>query len=308
MALTETYGTAYAISQEGRELVSHGTPLFPVAFYHDDLVLDRVPWHWHDEMEAVYIASGETVVETRNARYSLSAGQGFFINANVLHAAHGIPGSGCRYHSVVFHPRLIGGGIDSVYWQDYLRPLIGSGPKSLALDGSESWHQGALKQIERAWQAGALDAPGYEFQVRAALSELIFMLFRHIPQEPRKQTEKDRRDLERIRQMLLFIQQNYAEEITAADIAASAMISESECLRCFRATIGAPPMQYVKRYRVQKAAELLSSTDLRIAEIGDACGFQDTSYFTRAFRELKGITPGEYRRSVSNGPRSTAQG
>ena len=73
------------------------------------------------------------------------------------------------------------------------------------------------------------------------------------------------------------------------------MLSESECLRCFRSSIGMPPIQYVKRYRVQKAAELLTSTDQKIAEIGAQCGFQDTSYFTRTFREIKGVTPGEYR-------------
>ena len=98
--------------------------------------------------------------------------------------------------------------------------------------------------------------------------------------------------------MLRHIQRSFAEEITVADIARSALISESECLRCFRDTIGVPPIQYVKRYRVQRAAELLSATDRKIADIGAQCGFQDTSYFTRSFREIKGMTPGEYRRQA----------
>ena len=102
------------------------------------------------------------------------------------------------------------------------------------------------------------------------------------------------------KQMLRHIQQNYAGEITISDIAKSAMISESECLRCFRNTIGIPPIRYVKRYRVLKAAELLSSTDQKIADIGALCGFQDTNYFTRSFREIKGMSPGEYRRQTKS--------
>lgn len=295
MAISPCDNSAYNINSRGQELVSHGTPLFPVAFYHDDLERDRVPWHWHDELEVVRVHAGETTACVGARRFVLHAGQGFFVNADVLHSAQGVKGTNCRYHSVVFHPRLIGGGIDSVFWQNYLRPLIGSGMRGLVLDGGQPWHAAALDAIERAWQAGASDAPGYEFKVRAALSELVFLLVSHLPAEGVHVSEKLQRDGQRIKQMLRFVQQNYAEELTVAQIASSAMISQSECLRCFRGTIGMAPIQYVKRYRIQKAAELLTSTDGKIADIGAQCGFQDTSYFTRAFREVKGMTPGEYR-------------
>ena len=295
MALSTCSGSAYAISQEGQELVNHGTPLFPIAFYHDDLERDRVPWHWHDELEAVLITSGETMLCAGEDHYTLKKGQGFFINANVLHSAEGTKGTHCRYHSLVFHPRLIGGDIDSVFWQAYVRPLIGSGMRSLALDGSQPWHPSALNSIEQAWQEGIADRPGYEFRVRAALSELVFLLASHSTTEAPFVSERVHRNGERIKQMLRYIQQNYAEELTVAGIAASALIGESEALRCFRETIGMSPIQYVKRFRIQKASELLTSTDEKAADIGAMCGFQDTSYFTRAFREIKGVSPGMYR-------------
>lgn len=298
MAISSCASTAYAISKQGQELVNHGTPLFPAAFYHDDLERDRVPWHWHDELEVVAITSGKTSVCAGSRRYALGEGQGFFINADVLHSAQGLQGTHCRYHSIVFHPRLIGGGIDSVFWQAYLRPLIGSGVKSVAFDGSEPWHGEALDAIERAWQAGAQDVPGFEFKVRAALSEVVFLLVSHLPKDGVVASEKAHRDGERIKRMLRYVQENYADELTVSSIAASALISESEALRCFRGTIGMAPIQYVKRFRIQKAAELLTSTDGKIAEIGAACGFQDMSYFTRAFKEIKGMTPGEYRESA----------
>ena len=202
---------------------------------------------------------------------------------------------------MVFHPRLIGGGIDSVFWQAYLRPLIGSGIRSVALDGGQPWQARALECIESAWQEGAREAPGYEFRVRAALSELVFLLWQHLPREKAVISEKTLRDSERIKRMLRYVQQNYTEEISVADIAASASISQSECLRCFRSTIGMPPIQYVKRFRVQRAAELLSSTAQKIADIGAQCGFLDTSYFTRCFREVKGMSPGEYRQQAQKG-------
>ena len=57
----------------------------------------------------------------------------------------------------------------------------------------------------------------------------------------------------RIKAMLQYVQAHYMEELHVEQIAASALIGEGECLRCFRGTIGTTPMQYVKQFRIQKA-------------------------------------------------------
>ena len=107
------------------------------------------------------------------------------------------------------------------------------------------------------------------------------------------------RDGERIKIMLQYIQEHYNEELILAKIAESAAVSENECLRCFRSMIGSTPIQYVKQVRIQKAADLLLSTNRKISDIGAECGFQEMSYFAKTFRELKGCTPGEFRRKMA---------
>lgn len=56
------------------------------------------------------------------------------------------------------------------------------------------------------------------------------------------------------------------------------------------------PIRYLKQVRIQKAAELLTATDWKISDIGAECGFQEMSYFAKTFRELKGCTPGMFRK------------
>jgi len=107
--------------------------------------------------------------------------------------------------------------------------------------------------------------------------------------------------------MLDYIQQNYAGELTMEEIARSAMISQSECLRCFRNTIGQTPIQYLKSYRVQRASEQLQSTARKICDIGADCGFREMSYFAKTFREIMGVTPGEYRRRAEDSPSGNAK-
>lgn len=282
--------------RQGRELVRHGTALFPAACYLDDPVREPVPWHWHTELEAGVVTLGRAVIAAGAERFVLEEGTGFFIISGVLHTALSCGQSECRLHSVVFHPRLIG-GIESSFWQNYIRPLLGDGaPQHARLDLSEPWHSEAVLAIEEAWRACAEEPPGYDLQVRGALSRLVFLLSRHRPAKWEAPSEKALRDEARVKQMLQFIQEHYGEEIGAAAIAESAAISESECLRCFRSTIGVPPTQYLKQFRIQRAAELLASTAQSAAEIGARCGFQDASYFSKTFRQLKGCTPSEYRR------------
>ncbi len=285
------------IDSQGRELVLHGTALFPIACYHDDLTKDMVPWHWHDEMEALVVTEGTAAVTAGTEKYTLQQGEGCFINSGILHAAWNAAHGPCRFHSIVFHPRLVG-GIDSIFWQNYVSPLLGNSLlKSVYLDGSQGWHQAVLGAIEDAWQNCTAEPRGYELWVREALSRLVFQLSGHCP-VIRQPSEKELRDGERIKTMLQYVQDHYGEELHISQIADSALVSESECLRCFRNTVGMPPIRYVKQFRIQKAAQLLGSTQLKIADIGAKCGFSDISYFTKTFRELKGCTPGEYRKMI----------
>lgn len=286
------------VNEQGRELLQHGTPQFPIACYHDDLVKTPVPWHWHPELEALVISEGAAVVAVGAERFTLRQGQGMFINAGVLHAAWAYDHTGCRIHSAVFHPRLVGGSPDTVFWSGYLTPLLGGrGQDCVWFDGSESWHTEAIRSIETAWEGCGSEPWGFEFQAREALSHLILLLSRFLAPDSAAKSKKELRGEGWMKLMLEYIHQNYASHLTTAAIAKAAAVSESECLRCFRGVVGLTPIQYVIRYRVQKAEELLiSMPELNVSEVGARCGFQDASYFTKTFHGLKGCSPSEYRK------------
>lgn len=285
------------VNRQGMELTQHGTGLFPIACYHEDLSREPVPWHWHCDLEVGIILQGSAAVCAGTERFVLRQGEGFFINSEVLHSLWSQDASPCLLRSAVFHPRLIGGSVDSIFWQNYVGPLITDGARqSVRFDGTEPWHEQAVEAVTAAWHGCAEEFPGHDLQVRGALSRLAFLLSRNRPARAECPPEKVLRNEARVKQMLRFIEDNYDSPLTTADIAGSAMVSESECLRCFRGTIGAAPIQYLKHFRVQKAAELLLSSGESVGEVGAKCGFPDASYFAKTFRELKGCTPSDYRK------------
>lgn len=297
MALSECNTT---VDSSGRELLQHGTTAFPIACYQDDFRKMDVPWHWHEEWEAVVITHGRCVVAAGNRKVTLRAGEGFFINSGVLHGCWDVESTGCMFHSLVFHPRLVGGSPDSIFHRGYVQPLLGDpGLEFVALSPSVPWQKECLEAIERAWQQCVREQGDFVFSVRFSLSRLVALLHGSISEVAPSAGTKTLRDGARIKTMLSLIHSHYGNELNTQSIAAAAAVSESECLRCFRNTIGITPIQYLKQYRIRQAARQLLETDGKISDIATQCGFQDMSYFTRAFREQMGCVPTEYRKNAN---------
>lgn len=287
----------------GREREVHGTPSFPVACFHLQIEHISILPHWHDDLEMLVVQDGTCAVYIGGNEYLIEKGQGFFVNAGVLHAMPTTEVSECgTFISVVFHPRLIGGGMESVFWHRYVEPILFSQDLSgVWFDGSEHWHGQANRCIVRAWEACQKRQVGFEFETREALSQVLLLLLKSRPAQPQLPTRKAIRDDARVKQMMQYIRENYAQDIKIEDLCRCAAISESECLRCFRATIGTTPMQYVKEYRLDKAAAMLLDSGLSTGEIGGQCGFSDPSYFAKCFRTWSGMSPTQYRKAAQEG-------
>ena len=284
------------VSDDQRELVEHGSAGFPIACYDMLDTRDFVPLHWHEEMETIVVTDGSLRFSSEQGSTQLSAGEGIFINSNALHGAWEAGTQGFHIRTVVFFPRLVGVGVDSVFWQKYISPVLGNASlKQLPLHPDVPWQREAIGFINRTWESCRDEEYGYELRVRDALSQMMALLCANCPSADSKPSARELRRAERARQMVSFIHANFAEAVTAADIAAAAAVSESESVRCFRSVLGMPPIQYLKQYRIMRAAQLLQTTGKTAAEISGLCGFQDQSYFTRSFREQMGKTPAEYR-------------
>lgn len=286
-------------NEQQRELVEHGTAAFPVACYYDDLIREEVIWHWHEELELILVSEGIALVIVGSEKYTITEGNGIYINSGVLHAAYAKDTKTCRFHSIVFHPRLVGGSRDSIFWQKYLQPLLNDAScGAICYDQKVEWQKESLDALEEAWQAFAGEKDGFEFYVREMLSKIVLRLSDKCVGTQDFVSEKNIRNEERMKMMLQYIHEHYMEELNTAQIAECASISVSECLRCFHFMIGTTPIQYVKQYRILCAAELLKSTSMKVVDVGMRCGFQDMSYFSKTFKELRGCTPQQYRKNV----------
>jgi AraC-like DNA-binding protein len=86
-----------------------------------------------------------------------------------------------------------------------------------------------------------------------------------------------------------------------AEIAAAAGMTPNHFSALFHSYTGKSFSTYLTEKRIEMAKGLLSDLTLNIAEIGRMVGYNDPSYFTRRFNQVTGLTPGEYRDSLSPG-------
>jgi AraC family transcriptional regulator len=92
-----------------------------------------------------------------------------------------------------------------------------------------------------------------------------------------------------------YIAAHLDQKITNDALAQVAGLSTAHFCAVFKQTEGMSPHRYVLQYRVRRARQLLTSTEMSLSEIADAAGFSNPSHCIQYFREIVGVTPGEYR-------------
>lgn len=98
-----------------------------------------------------------------------------------------------------------------------------------------------------------------------------------------------------VREAITFIEHNYQHPITIEDLAAFCNLNRSYFGKLFKDVISVTPQEFLIRYRMTKACELLETTDLPIGEISNAVGYPSQLHFSRAFKNTYGIAPRQWR-------------
>lgn len=92
---------------------------------------------------------------------------------------------------------------------------------------------------------------------------------------------------------------HFNESISVADVASYVFLSQGYFARAFREEIGQSPMAFLIEVRIEKACDLLRDQDLKVSSIAEQTGFASPQRFNVAFRKIMGMTPMEYRKSIT---------
>ena len=246
--------------------------------------------HWHEDLQFIYVLEGSVCVKTLDEEEIISAGEGIFINKNVVHLVEQV--SSCRYksflfpeHFVSFYPIAPAAKLTSSITDN-------SGISLIVLYKSQSWCHSALDILRNLVALEEKRDDLYTYTILANLVSLWQIMLKNVSSATSAPVTKV---TIRMRNMLQYIETHFSEDISLDALAKSANISKSEALRCFKDTIQTTPFKYLTDLRLSKAARLLTESDLPISEISSMTGFNQQSYFGKCFKEKMGCSPSEFR-------------
>lgn len=244
----------------------------------------------YENLRLLYVAAGTVVVRTLDGAEEIRAGEGMFINRNVVHSVDGTGTFHCgSFMFPAYFLKFYPGSPAEREVEDLLEREQFS---FCVFRGGQEWQERALAVLKKLVTLTETGTTHYEYEVLVLLTTLWLEIQRNVSPAGRRRKNAA---AARMKSFLYFIEQHYREEISLEELSASAGVSKSECLRCFKRSLGTTPYKYLMDYRLSKAADLLLNTDRQISEIAVMTGFEQPSYFGKCFRERLGCTPKEYR-------------
>lgn len=137
--------------------------------------------------------------------------------------------------------------------------------------------------------------PVLSARLKALLHLSIAAALEDLPAERTRRALRINEGQRELLAVLHYIDEHLAEPMSNARLSEIALSSESRFIRRFREATGRTPARYVQERRLERASELLVSTDHSIDRIAEASGFANRYYFTRVFTQRMGLPPGRYR-------------
>lgn len=288
-------------NEKQKELKIHGSLQFPILISHE--CLQRYDsgsflWHWHPEIEITFVQEGEMIYQVNGDSFHLHKGEALFGNSSTLHAGHMFDGKDCIYTSITFDSRLLYGYESSILYRKYVVPIVQDFALSaIYFDLTKEWHNDIISIIQCLIELNKYHDITYELDILILLQQFWKLLFLH-HQTKTLVNEYDKRNYERIRIILSFIEVNYRNRLTLEEIAEQVHLCKEECSRIFKRYMKLSLFDFILEYRIEKSLQYLMNSDLTIRDIASNVGFNDSNYYSKVFNKVKGCPPSRYRNSI----------
>ncbi|MCI9409659.1 MAG: AraC family transcriptional regulator [Oscillospiraceae bacterium] len=280
-----------------RETVCHGSDEYPFKYYKEDIWLfdfHCIDWHWHSEVEFVFIENGTAEFLVGSGRHVLTSGTGIFINSQVIHRFEA--SESVIIPNIVFSPSLLSPE-ESLIYRKYIQPLLDSSMECLILSPEIPWQNDVLKDLLSVFNIQEKEDL-CELKTAELLLKIWSSVYENVNISERVPSSKASAHTQaQLQIMMQYIHKNYREHITLENIAQTVSLSKSSALNIFSKYLHISPVSYLVNYRLKRSAKLLASTDGSIYSIARDTGFENVGYFCRKFKKLFGVTPGEYRKT-----------
>ena len=264
--------------------------------------IENIP-HKHAEFELIYVTRGDVTIQFTKTMIHVKEGDGVCIKRGIIHSIESDDDSAIDLEIIHFHHAILFGSAINMLGGRNLAGILNNDEfVYIKFDHNTKEGNTVIELMHSIYEQMHSSKVGSELIAIGALYEiwgLGVMNMTQISEVPL--TKQQTLDNWRIEQATEYIAEHYTDDILLSDIAKVCEVSESECCRTFKRCLKSSPIDYINRYRVYAAAEILTN-DLHntpMSEIAMMVGFNYASYFNKTFKRYIGMTPMQYRKKFN---------
>ncbi len=275
--------------ENGMELVDYRKKYFPITIYPHHMKDRTIIYsHWHDELEITCIFYGRCEFFNHGVKKEIVSGGVNIVNSKEMH--HAVPEFSLEYSKEEIK------GVTVQISKEFIEELIPDYEEIyFEIESKEVEDEIAdiIKKIHKLNKVGNTESG---INILKCCCELLLVLYEKCRKNKRLIPINTQKDLERIRIIVMYINEHYNEELKQQDLAAKFYFSREYFSRFFRAQTGLTFKDYLMRYRLEKAKEELLENNASLLQIAINHGFSDLNHLNNWFKKSYDISPSQYRK------------
>ncbi len=286
--------------REEKSYIENGLPLQFLCHLQYNKKNHSVSAHYHSYIEIIYSIEGSNEIFLNDARSTFSTGDLVLINSRDVHSI--VCGDGV-YLVLRFEPELLYGSPQSAIELKYVLPFVLNSFKHQTVFLKHELEKSVVPQrLFEIYEENKKKSYGYEIAVRTKINEIFLWFLRYWH---KKNINIDLNlaahegAAKRLQDVFEYVSKNYGNDISAADMAELCSMSYSYFSRTFKKIMKKSFSEYLTYVRISEAEKLLITSDMNITEIAMQVGFSTTSYFIQQFKNIKLISPKQYRKKFN---------
>jgi len=254
--------------------------------------------HVHDEMEIVYLLSGNISLLINEDEQNMNAGDIIFINRLAAHHFYYISPD-AEYILFQFKPHVSYNSkkIDI----KYLQPFYHTNSFTFHIaPANEKNTESFAECINNIYEFSKIDF-AYELMLQSLLIKLLYLFYKNdIFSSTDKELNEKAKAIKRIAKLEEYIEAHYASDLTVSFACEFVNLDYHYFSRLFKQQTGKTFVEYVNLTRILHAQQMLTKTKHPVIYIAQSVGFPNITYFNRIFKAHCGMTPRQYRNSPKN--------
>ena len=248
-------------------------------------------------MEIIEITAGSVLVQIGTEFAEAKAGDFLYVPPTMVFRVEAKEGeAGMR--SMVFDSSIIEVNMENFDTEIFYMFYVQSKNKIVVFEKGHPVHDTLSQYMQESYDEYISKDVCYKLPIRANIYLMMTSLLRYYCGSKNELDRMIYHNVMRLRPIISYISEHYKEKIYIETMSEMITVSPDYFTKMFKDSIGRTPIDYINGLRINRAMQMLATTDISVNDISDQLGFSNSNYFHKIFKQYMETSPAAYRKMV----------